>query len=541
MKELCRPYDGSQQIVATILAFALQTRSGLLSLSERRQSRDYQRISKLWRATSLSTPCLWRGIHIGQDDFAQLRPWYGQEVEIRQRFAKYLTSWFSHAGLGARLHLAVSPIFGLKVAHILEIIQESTFCISSLALEAGKNGHHFRQYADLAVLSNRPNSYPALDSLTLSFPIRLNISGEGSHTFNLTQSFPGLCVLTLNDGTGRTIPVNFAHQTLQHLHLNSFTYSPLQFSRLLQSLPNLEALQVYKCATAVGANLDGVEIPPYYHQKLHSITFAHSVPVEWFKALTCPSVKVVRIEGDFGSRDDYSDAGKRLSELIINFLPSDLTVIGFAVHQGPMLRQLLRNSSSISALAMRCFSDLNPLHFVDKHEAKDDLGIPLHPFLIPTSLKYIRCWEKGAESTFCSWAEDLQRYLRFDQELEVEAPRCYEGTCLLKHFIPADEVPGSLMLFHNYMYHEFAVCRGDKFTFYFYPKKLPAVPRSRRLAGARLAFRRHAVRMSVKVELRGVRRQAKDHGLPDTFGYRTTCNAILYYIQNLYSSPVVFL
>ncbi|KAH6908963.1 hypothetical protein BKA70DRAFT_1400434 [Coprinopsis sp. MPI-PUGE-AT-0042] len=157
------------------------------------------------------------------------------------------------------------------------------------------------------------------------------MAGSEGHTFDLTQSFPSLRTLTMSGPTGISIPVNFAHETLQDFRLIYFTYSPLQFSRLLQNMPNLETLRLYKCTAQVGVNVEESEIPPYVHQRLHSITFSRSVPVEWFQALTCPSVGSLQVDGEFGFANSYSDAGRRLSKLITTSLPSDeLSVVALA-------------------------------------------------------------------------------------------------------------------------------------------------------------------------------------------------------------------
>ncbi|KAH6873498.1 hypothetical protein BKA70DRAFT_1352780 [Coprinopsis sp. MPI-PUGE-AT-0042] len=475
------------EVIAKILAFALRTRYGCLNSFERQQFRDYRHVSKLWRATSLSTPSLWRGIHIDQGDFEGLRPWDGQEVEIRQRFARYLTLWFSHAGQGACLRLAVSAIWGLKAAHILEAIRDSTLCISSLVLEARDTPRHFQRYADLAVLSNGPHSYPTLNSLTISLPKRSNMDGEEGHTFDLTQSFPSLRTFTLNGPKGTPVPVNFAHETLQHLHLTFFTYSPFQFSCLIQNLPNLSTLQLYKCTAEVEASEEDWDIHPYVHQKLQSITFSRSVPVEWFEPLTCPSVENIHVDGDFGVTGNCSDAGRRLSDLIFDSLPSQISVVALAVGQEPMLRELLSTCSSIQALEIRRFSDLDPLTFMVDEKDLEEIDTPM---------------------PFWSWVDDIRRCLRPGQTLQIQAPECFKGVYVLDHRIPSMEVAGSL-IFHNYLYQANALCRHGKFTFYFYPRKLSTAPRSRRLAGARLAFRRHLIRMLAKGELRGGRRKSE--------------------------------
>ncbi|KAH6908966.1 hypothetical protein BKA70DRAFT_1222518 [Coprinopsis sp. MPI-PUGE-AT-0042] len=144
------------EILAMILRFALQMRKRPSRSLWEAPIRGLSMRIEFWNATSLSTSSLWRGIHIGQDDFAELRPRNGQAAEARQHFAKYFTSWFSHTGRGASLHLAVSPIFGVKPTHILEVIQESNVYVSSLSFEGGETGRHFREYVDLTVLSIGP-------------------------------------------------------------------------------------------------------------------------------------------------------------------------------------------------------------------------------------------------------------------------------------------------------------------------------------------------------------------------------------------------
>ncbi|KAH6873502.1 hypothetical protein BKA70DRAFT_282952 [Coprinopsis sp. MPI-PUGE-AT-0042] len=497
------------EVVATILAFALQTPDGLLSLSERRRFRDYRRISKLWRATALSTPSLWRGVSIGFEDFAEpLRPWTIQSINIRQRFPQCLTSWFSLAGKGSPLRLSVSPIPGLQVAHILEFIRKSGFHVSSLALEDGDNRGHFRQYMDLEVLSIEPHSHPNVKELTISLPEYPHEIDESAFTLNLSRSFPNLSTFTVVDDSGIAIPINFAHQTLTHLYLSAISYSLRQASTLLENLPTLETLHLCMCTGYMDPDDEDVAITPRSHDKLKMIAFTHWAPVEWFRGLTCPSVQFIQLDGNFGSYEQYNDGASRLCDFINNSLSADLLVDASDLEQKDIIRKLLQSCPSIKVLEIPCFSDLNPAAFRHDEDGNGDRTWPLpSPFLIPSSLDFVRCWEAGTEATFWPWVENIQRYLRPDQELQVEAPGCLEGVRVLKHYIPDIEDVGYISPRHTYKYRARALFREDKFTFCFYPEKSHLPRRSDRLADARHALRKHRIRQSLKAVLkRGILR-----------------------------------
>ncbi|KAH6908960.1 hypothetical protein BKA70DRAFT_1400432 [Coprinopsis sp. MPI-PUGE-AT-0042] len=497
------------EVVATILAFALQTPGGLLGHSERRQFLQYRRVSKLWRATALSTPSLWRGVSVAFEDFAEvLHPWHEEYVDIRQRFPECLTSWFSLAGRGSPLQLSVSPIPGIGVACILEFIRQSDFHVSSLSLEDGDIGCHFEQYGDLEILSSESCSYPTITSLSVSLPELPNRIDEGTFTLDLSRSFPNLSTFTIADDSGAAIPITFAHQTLTHLYLSAVSYSPLQASILLQNFPALESLHLCMCTTDIDADDEDISTIPHSHDKLKMITFTHWAPFEWFRNLTCPSVQYIHLDGDFGACEEYSDAARRLCEFINSSLPADLLVDASALKQEDIIRQVLVNCPSIKVLEIREFSDLNPATLRHDEDPGDNRTRHLPPpFLIPSTLDFVRCWEEGSEAMFWSWTETIQRYLRPDQELQVEAPGCLEGVRVLKHYIPDIEDVGYISPRHTYKYRARALFREDKFTFCFYPEKSHLPRRSDRLADARHALRKHRIRRSLKVVLKRGRRQ----------------------------------
>ncbi|KAH6873501.1 hypothetical protein BKA70DRAFT_1482665 [Coprinopsis sp. MPI-PUGE-AT-0042] len=488
------------EVIANILAFALQTPDGLLGRSERLKFLEYRRVSKRWRTTALSTPSLWRGITVTCEDFAWLLPWDRKGMEIPKYFVRYLAKWFSFAGRGAHVQLGVSAIRGLRINHILEFIRGSGLHLSALSLEDGDHGGHFRKYADFEALSSGPHSYPSTNSLTVSLPRRPNRIAVGALSFHLTEYFPGLSTFTIHDNSGIPIPITFSHQTLQHLRMSFIVSSPLQFSALLQSLPALKTLYLCMCSKALGESEDTLEITPHIHHQLQMITFVHWVPVEWFQGLTCPSVVGIRVEGDFDSRKYHHDIGERIRKLITDSLPSNLVVIAGATGQELMIRELLRTRSSIHALEIPRFSDFDPLAFAKKYQGSHNDGteLALHPFLIPSSLKFIRCWEKGTEEKFWSWAESIERYLHIDQVLHVQAPESLKGVRVLRHYIPEAQDDGHILALHTYKYRATVLFKEDKFILCFHARKSTSARRHARLADARLASRRDTIRGSLE-------------------------------------------
>ncbi|KAH6873503.1 hypothetical protein BKA70DRAFT_1482667 [Coprinopsis sp. MPI-PUGE-AT-0042] len=490
------------EVIAKILAFTLPTRDGLLGRSGRSQFLKYRHVSKLWRATSLSTPSLWRGIDIGQEDFVRRYRWDGDDFETRQSFARCLTSWFSHAGREASVHLSVSPILGLKFAHILEFIRQSGFHVSSLMLKDGNMDSHFRRHSDLELLSDASHSYPTITLLAVALNSRSCISENGVHTFELAQSFPSLRTFVLQDSTVPPIPFKFAHKMLQHLQLNLMSYTALQFVALLQVLPVLETLQLWKCSG--NEQIDEDSNPTFYvHHKLRKITLVQSVPIKWFSRLTFPSLELIHAHGDFGSSQACSDAGVRLNKLIANF-PSNPSVVTTVLHQKPFMRGLLSEHSSIKFLEINKFSDLDPFTF---QKEDDDNNSPSHPFLIPSSLRFIRCWERGTNATFQAWARNLRRYLRCNQELRVLVPNCVKGEHFLSRWIPRRDHAGLYVSKHRYTYRAGTLFREGKFILCFHARSSGFPSRSSRIAAARRAVHKRRIQKLMKGRSRRDRRQ----------------------------------
>jgi F-box-like len=492
------------EVVASILGFALHNRDRYLGRSERRQFKRYQCVCRLWRATSLSSPTLWRAIRIGREDFPRYTEYWGDK-RLRVFLLECVKSWFSRGGSGAHVRLAISPVRGLDVDIILEVIHRSGFHFTTLSLDPGEAGCHFDKYRDLETLSGGPHNYPSITSLSISLR---DTDGGRFETCDLAQSFPALTTFTLYSYTGVRIRTTFVHPTLQHLNLCYCSYASLPFSRQLQNLPNLKNLQLYSCTTLSSTRQNDLEADRYAHPNLRMVTFTDSVPVGFFENLAFSSLKFLRVEGDLGTTDSYSNAGKGLSNFIVDSLPSNITLVAFAKRQSPMIRELLTGRSSIMTLSIRSFSDLDPVAFTEPAQGEgveDNLPRRSH-FLIPSSLESVRCIEKSSEDVFWAWADMIERYLRPDQTLKVEAPGCSTPSLVLELNIPEFDFVGTVSFCRSLVYRENALLRAGKFLFCYYPLKTLAHQR-RRIKYARMAVRKHMVWMSMKGVARKERRQ----------------------------------
>jgi hypothetical protein len=81
---------------------------------------------------------------------------------------------------------------------------------------------------------------------------------------------------------------------------------------------------------------------------------------------------------------------------------------------------------------------------------------------------------------------NVERYLRPDQEIGVEAPRCVrrEGALILEQYIPVLTSVNWLKLARSFTYLERVLITGGKFVFHCYPRKAVVSCRARRVREA---------------------------------------------------------
>lgn len=495
------------EVIARILSFALHTPTGLLALPQRQEFLQYRRVSNLWRATAFSTPSLWRGIRVASEDFSNYQRRRARSDEVFMlRLEECLSSWFSLAGRSAPLQLDVSYIAGMEVDDILNIIRKAGLNVASLSLTEGDYGGYFYELTDLLGLYNPAHPSPTITSLSLY--LCEGFCAEGGVVIELTETFPSLSTFTVeSDMAGRDrIYVGFKHQTLRRLRLHGVFATPIQFSTFLQDYPALESLCMSGCSVyrdEAEEQEQEQETVTFSHNTLKAITLGHRGPFEWFRGLTCPSLHLIRVEGNYGLGEQHFNDGNRLSDFINNF-PAVHTVLDTSLlDRKSVIFELLERCPTIRTLEISSFSDFNPstLNSDEDEDKGNQSPSPVAPFLIPSTLQLIRCWEEVAPDTFWSWAESVQRHLHPGHELQVEAPGCLKGIQVLTYRLPQIRAHSYLVSLHTYIFRADALFREGKFTFSFHRRRARLGRGSARLAEARHALKEHMMQKSLKGSL----------------------------------------
>ncbi|KAH6873510.1 hypothetical protein BKA70DRAFT_1170648, partial [Coprinopsis sp. MPI-PUGE-AT-0042] len=281
------------EVVASIIHFAIKGRDGSLHQKERLFFAQIRSVCRLWRATSFSTPSLWRsvGLDIGEICYSNPQP------NMKTYLSHHLTSWFLRAGDGEPITLIVYGPLPNTVTEIIDFFGDSKFNIGTLAFFASRGRHPhglLPYYASAALIHSIRRPLP-VKNLTFEFRSPPHSQPPFREITNLAYNFPNLSTLSVVESVPptRTFPINFAHGNLVVLHLDKVVLAPTEMPLLLSDFPRLQKLHLQRCE-AMGV---GGMHASFIHQSLRHLVISNTVPEALLSGLTFPVLESVVVNG----------------------------------------------------------------------------------------------------------------------------------------------------------------------------------------------------------------------------------------------------
>ncbi|KAH6908909.1 hypothetical protein BKA70DRAFT_1479611 [Coprinopsis sp. MPI-PUGE-AT-0042] len=393
------------EIVASIISFSVV--EGWTGFSKRYLCNACA-VSKLWRSTALSTPSLWRFLHVSLYRFSN-----GRSLdEARFLFSSSLNLWFSRGGEGAEVSLwlqyAGTQREGLAVRDVIAWVLTSRFKFVSLKLEF--NPISFPEFQ--LFLSTDTPSLHQMQELSFHLPqVALPTSQVVSlPTIDIGSTLPKLDSLRFSgDEEPRLLPAFFSHPSVTKLEMANVTFRTRELSELLRALPALQYLELFYCLPQPAEEATGTQvICSLTHRSLREITL-HAGISDFFDGLTCPALENFTLDSDstFDGLMPYpEDLEDSCAQAIGGFFhrsrPSN-----FALHLGTQFPSTFLNGvfqtsrSAIESLFLRSTRSVS----LDRDE--DGVGL-----IIPPSIKSIRSPARIPEEEVAAWTQKLVLCLR---------------------------------------------------------------------------------------------------------------------------------
>jgi F-box-like len=277
------------EIIAKILAFAINGTGGYLGQAERLCFRNLRAVCQLWRETAFSTPNLWQRLVLVGNDFRQLKP---LENEIR---ARQVTSWLQRGGDGAPLRLNMSWVPPDVATLVITNIRNARLNLHSLIM-----GLESRAASTNLAFLLKPTpdaSVLPLRDLQIHFTNLAEHAASQLASFNLDNHLPNLFTLSLSStrrGRPGLYPASFSHTGLTGLSLTQIRLLEDDVEVVLSGLVCLEVLRLIKCTPFRAGSRD---VEPYLHQSLKRIEIFEGVPGRFLSRLGCPRLKFLSVAG----------------------------------------------------------------------------------------------------------------------------------------------------------------------------------------------------------------------------------------------------
>jgi F-box-like len=323
------------EIMAHIFSFAIVNRHRLVGLNGRASFLCIRSVCRLWRATSFSTPSLWRAVGLDAAAHTQRGPstW------------NHLVSWFSHAGTGAPLRLNIlvsSPSHGVD---LLDIISRFELNLTTTEIDLSQSSGHWDTLS-LEILTARYRNPLPIKTLVVILRSQPQDVLQPPHTISLAQRFPNLWKLHLSQFSGSPpslISVAFTHPSLTFLTLFNVALTSQGLMSLLSGLPRLSTLRLPACV----ARIPDSHSSWYTHASLKEVFFTKTLPESLFDCASFPALRSVYLDG-CRSTPEPSVFGRKLGRLLQR-CEGPLGV--YIVHAFP--RQLVRNILEANAAITR--------------------------------------------------------------------------------------------------------------------------------------------------------------------------------------------
>jgi hypothetical protein len=215
------------EIIAAIIFWAIGGPGCFLDRKERAEFLRHRKVSKLWRQTAFSTPTLWRSLSIDAE---------GKQQADLVLYRAY--TWFSRAGYGTEVHLAIKNWnfdLGATIAYagLIWGHEEGQFQLTNLRISGiigiEENLHPMRGLKTLSVtIDGSQSPYPRSPNLNIAFPSLQSLSFRMLVRTHATQ-----------------IPHPIQHSNIRFLHLSGFRFTNGNLHPLTGEMPALEELVVF--------------------------------------------------------------------------------------------------------------------------------------------------------------------------------------------------------------------------------------------------------------------------------------------------------
>lgn len=229
------------EVIANIIHWTLGGPGYYVDRDGRADFLSIRQISSSWRDTALTTPYLWRYLHINRDDDLG-----GDPYRVMMDLKEIVPQWFGRAGRGAEVHLK----FGGYTA-------PGDSSVDWIGMLWGREGRPYKLttvhlFGDIVLAWDLAQEHPAMvHTQNLSIPIDDFRVVEGRPALPKTfhQSFPLLTSLAIvGPHAFHPLLQPVPHASLRSLYLSDLTILQSSFARILEALPKLEELVIWNCA-----------------------------------------------------------------------------------------------------------------------------------------------------------------------------------------------------------------------------------------------------------------------------------------------------
>ncbi|KAH6908882.1 hypothetical protein BKA70DRAFT_1279055 [Coprinopsis sp. MPI-PUGE-AT-0042] len=305
----------------------------------------FSSVSRLWRATAISTPGLWRSLSV---DLNHDRFLNRSDEETGRIFTNTMNLWFSRGGKGLGIDLNLyGRCVTLKSQAILDWIQTSNFNFADLTLPTS-----FNNIIDIQnLLSKGAPSLKSTKTLTLNLPSSALVPPTPTRV-NAEATLPNLSYLRL---IGFHQPLSFLmdHPGLTKLNISQAILRTGDIYRILNSLPSLQSLMVMYCPVEED---EDIEMEDQTHHSLQHISLTDMLWGHTFNGLTCPSLERLELSSDSLSEDFWAEA---FGNFIRRSSSSGITLYLWEQFPSSFLNILLSTSSpNIRTLSLRTADNL---------------------------------------------------------------------------------------------------------------------------------------------------------------------------------------
>ncbi|KAH6908889.1 hypothetical protein BKA70DRAFT_1279064 [Coprinopsis sp. MPI-PUGE-AT-0042] len=385
------------EIIASILAFSAV--AGRRGIGER-YILNACAVSKLWRCTALSTPTLWRALHIHLDRFANGK----SHDQAKLLLGSTLDLWFSRSGEGAGVELSFSRgdrfCDGLPACDIVDWVLHSRFQFAMLSFM-----DVLLTLSDLqSLLSTNAPSLHQTEVLSVGVAPARSTASQVTPTIDVSSTLPNLEVLSivghLKFGLLQALIV---HRSLTELHLAQVRLRTGELLRVMGGCHSLQSLVLHRSSQLLNEETGAQASSPLTHISMRKIRVYNNI-LDFFSGLTCPALEKLELDSDFWL-DNNTTMQEYLNEndaqAVGSFLqrsqPSNLILYLGAQFPTTFLNTIF----SVSCPAIKVLHLCSPLCL--------PLGILNDGtrLVLPSSVSSIRCPARMSEEDVASWNKEL--------------------------------------------------------------------------------------------------------------------------------------